>query len=41
MDEAKALAMGIKAFVMKPFGIKEVAQTIRNVLDSETPNGNL
>jgi PAS domain S-box-containing protein len=32
MDQEKALAMGIRAFVMKPFVLKEVAETIRNVL---------
>jgi hypothetical protein len=26
--------MGIRAFVMKPFVLKEVAGTIRNVLDA-------
>lgn len=34
MDQEKALGMGIRAFVMKPFVIKEVAETIRNVLDA-------
>jgi DNA-binding response OmpR family regulator len=34
MDQEKALAMGIRAFVMKPFVLKEVAGTIRNVLDT-------
>ena len=34
MDEEKALAMGIKAFVMKPFAVKALAETIRSVLDS-------
>jgi PAS domain S-box-containing protein len=35
MDEEKALAMGIKAFVMKPFAIKDIAETVRRVLDSD------
>jgi len=35
MDEEKALDMGIRAFVMKPFDFKDVAQTIRRVLDSQ------
>lgn len=35
MDQEKALGMGIRAFVMKPFVLKEVAGTIRNVLDAE------
>lgn len=34
MDPEKALAMGIRAFVMKPFVLREVAGTIRNVLDA-------
>jgi PAS domain S-box-containing protein len=34
MDQEKALGMGIRAFVMKPFVLKEVAGTIRNVLDT-------
>jgi len=38
IDEEKALAMGIRAFVMKPFVIKDIAETIRNVLDSEAKN---
>jgi CheY-like chemotaxis protein len=36
MDEEKALAMGIKAFVMKPFAVKGLAETIRSVLDSSS-----
>jgi len=39
MDEEKALAMGISAFVMKPFVVKDVAHTIRNVLASDTRSG--
>lgn len=35
MDERKALGIGIRAFVMKPFDFKDVAQTIRKVLDSQ------
>ena len=34
MDEKKARNMGIKAFVMKPFIMKDVAETIRKVLDA-------
>jgi PAS domain S-box-containing protein len=32
LDEEEALAMGIKAFLMKPFSVKEIAETIRRVL---------
>jgi len=39
IDEEKALAMGIRAFVMKPFVVKEIAETIRKVLDSDNNNG--
>ena len=31
--------MGIRAFVMKPFVIRDIAETIRNLLDSEVKNG--
>ena len=34
MNKQKALSMGIQAFVMKPFIIKDVAETIREVLES-------
>ncbi|MBW2107251.1 MAG: PAS domain S-box protein [Deltaproteobacteria bacterium] len=34
MDQEKASALGIRAFVMKPFAIKEVAEAIRKVLDT-------
>ena len=34
MDQEKALGMGIRAFVMKPFVLSEVGGTIRNVLDA-------
>ncbi len=33
MDEAKAMALGIKGFVMKPIVMRELAETVRNVLD--------
>ena len=33
IDKEKAKAMGIRAFVMKPIVISELANTIRNVLD--------
>jgi len=33
IDNKKAMAMGIWAFVSKPVLIKEIAETIRNVLD--------
>lgn len=38
MDEKKAKRMGIGAFVMKPFVMTDVAQTIRNVLDLAKDN---
>jgi CheY-like chemotaxis protein len=31
-DEGRALAMGIRAFIMKPFSVKEIAESIRRVL---------
>jgi two-component system cell cycle sensor histidine kinase/response regulator CckA len=34
LNEEEALAIGIKAFVMKPFSVKEIAETIRRVLPS-------
>ena len=34
MDQEKALGMGIRAFVMKPFVMRDVAETIRKVLDA-------
>ena len=37
MNKQKALSMGIQAFVMKPFIIKDVAETIREVLESTWP----
>ena len=33
VDEEKAKAFGLAAYVMKPIEIREIAQTIRNVLD--------
>jgi CheY-like chemotaxis protein len=38
IDYEKALDMGIRAFVMKPFVIKDIAETIRNVLDAAVKN---
>jgi PAS domain S-box-containing protein len=32
LDEEQALAMGIKAFIMKPFSVKEISERIRRVL---------
>ena len=32
LDEAQALAMGIRAFIMKPFSVKEIAESIRRAL---------
>ena len=34
MDKEKGSALGISAFVMKPFMVKDIAETIRNVLDA-------
>jgi CheY-like chemotaxis protein len=34
LDESRALAMGIRAFVLKPFSVREIAQSIRRVLGS-------
>jgi len=33
VDEKAAKAMGIREFVMKPFSLREIANTIRRVLD--------
>jgi len=35
LDEPQALALGIRAFIMKPFTVKEIAETIRRVLVTE------
>jgi CheY-like chemotaxis protein len=35
MSEEKAERLGIRAFVMKPFTRRELAETVRNVLDGE------
>jgi len=35
IDEDVAKKMGIKAFVMKPIGVREIATTIREVLDNK------
>ena len=34
IDEKRAKALGIRAFVMKPVMKREMAQTIRSVLDN-------
>jgi two-component system cell cycle sensor histidine kinase/response regulator CckA len=36
LNEEEALAMGIKAFLMKPFSVKEIADTIRRVLPPQS-----
>ncbi len=36
MTEKKALSMGIRAFLLKPFSTKHLAQTIQRVLVRET-----
>jgi hypothetical protein len=33
IDEEKAKAMGMRAFVFKPILIRDIAETIRKVLD--------
>jgi DNA-binding NtrC family response regulator len=33
IDEASARAMGIRAFTMKPIVLRELAETVRRVLD--------
>jgi DNA-binding NtrC family response regulator len=38
IDEEKALAMGIRAFVMKPFVVRKIAETVRKVLDVAVKN---
>ena len=35
IDEEKAKAMGIRAFLLKPFSVKEIAETIRRILDEK------
>jgi CheY-like chemotaxis protein len=34
MDEQKAMEMGIRAFISKPILKREIAETIRKVIDS-------
>jgi CheY-like chemotaxis protein len=34
LDEPLALALGIRAFIMKPFTVREIAETIRRVLET-------
>jgi PAS domain S-box-containing protein len=34
IDEEKASAMGIKGFIMKPLAMRELAKTVREILDS-------
>jgi PAS domain S-box-containing protein len=36
IDEEKAKAMGIRAFLLKPFSVKEIAAMIRRILDEKT-----
>jgi DNA-binding response OmpR family regulator len=33
IDSKKAKAIGIKEYIMKPFSVKEIADTLRRVLD--------
>ena len=35
IDERKSKAMGIRAFMMKPIIVEEMAETVRKVLDSK------
>jgi len=35
IDEQKALAIGIRVFISKPFLKREIAEAIRNVLDEK------
>jgi CheY-like chemotaxis protein len=35
IDEDRAKAIGIRAYIMKPIVIQEIAKTIRRVLDKE------
>jgi DNA-binding NarL/FixJ family response regulator len=35
IDEKKAMALGIRAFISKPVLKQEIAETIRNVLDGK------
>jgi len=37
MDEEKARALGIRAFILKPFRLMEIAAMIRKVLDENRP----
>jgi signal transduction histidine kinase/ActR/RegA family two-component response regulator len=39
IDEESARAMGIKAFIMKPVAIKQLAKTVREVLGKDEPIG--
>ena len=36
ISEKQALAKGIKAFVMKPLDMQEIAEVVRNILDGPT-----
>lgn len=38
LDADKARAIGVRAFLMKPFGRSEMAETVRRVLDETTPS---
>ena len=35
MDEEKAEKMGVEAYLMKPFVMRDIANTVRNVLDTK------
>ena len=41
IDERRAEEMGISAFVMKPIVMREIADTIREVLDKKEPTHKL
>ncbi len=34
IDESRALALGIRAFMMKPYSVRDIAKTIRSVLET-------
>jgi two-component system, cell cycle sensor histidine kinase and response regulator CckA len=39
IDESRALKMGVRAFLLKPFAISELAAAIRRVLPPRPPAG--
>ena len=39
VDAEKSKSIGIKGFIMKPINQKELAVTIRNILDAGTTTG--